>query len=137
MVAYCKGLLSACFMYVFLQFSKDLAFLPISNDKCSFLFVLFVFWSCVCVFLFNVNFVLCFFHQVASGYTVMSKSCECKVIAFPATIDQCHWIAVAGTNSIVRYGLGSGGKYEGERIILCNPIQNWSLTRSKAPLHVV
>ena len=67
----------------------------------------------------------------------MSKSCECKVIAFPATIDQCHWIAVAGTNSIVRYGLGSGGKYEGERIILCNPNQNWSLTRSKAPLHVV
>lgn len=43
----------------------------------------------------------------------MSKPCECKVIAFPATIDQCHWIAVAGTNSIVRYGLGSGGKYEG------------------------
>ena len=89
------------------------------------------------MFLFNVNFVLCFFPQVASGYTVMSKSCECKVIAFPATIDQCHWIAVAGTNSIVRYGLGSGGKYEGERIILCNPIRNWSLTRSKAPLHVV
>ena len=43
----------------------------------------------------------------------MSKSCECNVIAFPTTIDQCHWIAVAGTNSIVRYGLGSGGKHEG------------------------
>ena len=105
------------------------------------LFYLFcLFFGLVCVFLFNVNFVLCFFPQVASGYTVMSKSCECKVIAFPATIDQCHWIAVAGTNSIVRYGLGSGGKYEGECIILCgynNPVRNWSVTRSKAPLHVV
>ena len=69
----------------------------------------------------------------------MSKSCECKVIAFPATIDQCHWIAVAGTNSIVRYGLGSGGKYEGGHIILCgyNPIRNWSVTRSKTLLHVL
>ena len=70
----------------------------------------------------------------------MSKPCECKVIAFPATIDQCHWIAVAGTNCIVRYGLGSGGKYEGGYIIIpCgyDPIQNRSVTRTKSPVHVV
>ena len=51
--------------------------------------------------------------KVASGYTVMTKHCECHVIAFPASIDQCHWVAVAGTKFIVRYGLGSGGKHEG------------------------
>ena len=69
----------------------------------------------------------------------MSKPCECKVIAFPATIEQCHWIAVAGTNCIVRYGLGSGGKYEGGYIIPCgyDPIQNRSVTRTKSPVHVV
>ena len=43
----------------------------------------------------------------------MEKQCECHVMSFPATTDQCHWIAVAGTNSIVRYGLGSCGRYEG------------------------
>ncbi|KAL9969786.1 hypothetical protein ACROYT_G022043 [Oculina patagonica] len=51
--------------------------------------------------------------MVASGYTVMTKHCDCHVISFPASIDQCHWVAVAGTKSIVRYGLGSGGKHEG------------------------
>lgn len=55
----------------------------------------------------------CCFLQVASGCTVMAKQCECHVISFPATVDQCCWIAVAGSNSIVRYGLGSWGKYEG------------------------
>ena len=39
--------------------------------------------------------------------------CECYVIAFPTSIDQCHWIAVAGSHSIVRYGLGTGGQHEG------------------------
>ena len=43
----------------------------------------------------------------------MTKHCECHVISFPATTEQCHWVAVAGTNSIVRYGLGTGGKHEG------------------------
>ena len=29
------------------------------------------------------------------------------------TVDQCHWFAVAGSHSIVRYGLGTGGQHEG------------------------
>lgn len=43
----------------------------------------------------------------------MTKHCECQVISFPASIDQCHWVAIAGSHSIVRYGLGTGGQHEG------------------------
>ena len=43
----------------------------------------------------------------------MTKHCKCHVISFPASIDQCHWLAIAGSHSIVRYGLGTGGQHEG------------------------
>ena len=43
----------------------------------------------------------------------MTKHCECHVISFPASMDQCHWVAIAGSHSIVRYGLGTGGQHEG------------------------
>ena len=68
----------------------------------------------------SVFYLCCCLLQVASGYTIMEKQCECQVMSFPATTDQCHWIAVAGTNSIVRYGLGSCGRYEGVVVSFLN-----------------
>ena len=54
----------------------------------------------------------------------MTKHCECHVISFPASIDQCHWVAIAGSHSIVRYGLGTGGQHEGIVFTTLTPLHD-------------